>query len=762
MAARRIALLSVALVTSVLVLSSMGLLAMYSGGPGLAGASPGSPAPAAAAPPSHGPSPIASPVVHPTTLAASSALTSSPTLPYGISEVEQEIASGKVNRSAALLPRAPSSAIPAPGTPITGPSYPGLPAPMGLSDLGLGSNGPYEYNTSSFAASLDLASFQDYNPGYSAWQTTPDWMTFQLNTVTVNVSYPGASNGSFWIQNVVHFNGTTLQFEDNIWNFSQPHACLNPGTLLNYSGQQDGCFYYVYGPTFTVSYPLSLTLYNNITISNWGPSPVPDVFFNYTLSDPSGTYSGSFDNVTFNGLASPSAPPEFEVNGFNYAPIGYLFWDAEIIFGGNGGGANANIVQLAATAELQYWNASTDRYQNVSSAYDYGEDTGETSLGVAASYTGATETLVQGPSQLYGLWNTSGSLFGPAASPGSIDLTIQGVPSTGFAFVANETSWDASGDLNASYWPAEPNGSLVTELPPPAVGDGYVTEILASGFEPNITAPLTASGVVSITMTPASGTFDTPVYLSNDAEVAAFGSYGLSGVTYLDGNLWINDTQITVATPFNLVNDFAYPTFVLFAALNLSDNVSIDDFGMSAASFLYHGVRGMLEIPGWSQGYYFNFGGGIFDVSNVSIIGNSSLYYVVGTEPLASVEFWSVNGENASNILATQDDFGVDAYYSNDVSLFNLTSETGANAAVVYEADGVNVVDLAANGTDYPGPLLGLPTYGLILEDVEGVDVQGLTATNDALGLYTEGVEDFFFEDISVSDADQVISPYSP
>ncbi len=748
-----------AIVTVLLLASTAGLAATDHVAGSISGQSSGA---ATGAQParSAGPDKVTAPAQRSSTLPSATALSSSSTLPYGLSEVDQEIAAGKVNRNAALLPRAPSGAIPKPGAQISGPSYPGLPAPMGLSDLGQGSNGPYEYNTSSFAATLSLSSFQDYNPGYSAWEASPDWMTFQLNTVTVNVSYPGATNGSFWIQNVVHFNGTTLQFENNIWNFSSPAACLGVGTLLNYSGQQDGCFYYVYGPTYQVSYPLTLTLYNNITISNWGPSPVPDVFFNYSLTDPSGTFVGSFDNVTFNGLASPSAPPEFEVNGFNYAPIGYLFWDAEIIFGGNGGGANANIVELESTAQLQYWNSTTDAYANVPSAYDYGEDTGETSLGVAASYTGATETLVQGPSQLYGLWNTTAGLFGPAALPGSIDLTITGAPVTGFAFVTNETEYAASGDENASYWPALANGTLYTELPPVSGGNGYVAEILANGFDTLVTAPLTTSGTTPVVLSPDPTVFDTPVYLNNDSWAQDYGSYGLTGVSYAAGNLTIDDTQSSVATPFNLVNDFIYPTFVLFAALNLSVNVSIDNFAMSASSFVYHGTRGVATIPGWSQGYYFNFGSGIFDVSNVDIIGNSTLYYE-GSEPISAVEFWVTNGENASNIVTSQDNFGVDAFYSNDVSFFNITSETGANAAVAYYADDVTAVDITANGTDYPGPYFGLPSYGLILQDVDDVLVDGLTASNDGLGLYSLYVEGFTFENIVASDPDNIISPDS-
>ena len=43
--------------------------------------------------------------------------------------------------------------------------YPSTPAPMGLSDLGVGSDGPYAYNATSFAANLTIHSFSAYSPG---------------------------------------------------------------------------------------------------------------------------------------------------------------------------------------------------------------------------------------------------------------------------------------------------------------------------------------------------------------------------------------------------------------------------------------------------------------------------------------------------------------------------------------------------------------------------------------------------------------------
>ncbi|MGA8664921.1 MAG: thermopsin family protease [Thermoplasmata archaeon] len=753
---RRAVLLGAALVTVIMALSSMGLVSAYQAHSVLVGDQS---APAAT-PPGHslparptGSGPFAIPSERDSgapIVPSSGAGSSDPNLPYGIAQAEREIASHQVNPASVLLPRAPTGAVHAPNGPITGPSYPSLPAPMGLADLGQSGSGPYEYNTSSFVASLNVTSFQDYNPGYSGWGAAPNWMTFQLNTVTVNTSYPGAANGSFWIQNVVHFNGTSLQFEDNIWNFSSPAACLGAGTLLNYSGSQDGCFYYVYGPTYQITYPFALSLYNNVTISNWGPTPVPDVFFNYSLSFGSSYYQGAFDNVTFNGTASSSAPPLFEVNGFNYNPLGYLFYDAEIILGGNGGGANAVIAQLAASANLDFWNATNLSYSTVPAAYDYGEDTGETSIGVAASWIlGPTELLNQGPSMLYGLWGTTNSSFGPAAQNGQFDLSVSGLPIYSFGFATNATSWDTTGTLNDSYWPAAVDGTMLTALPPPYAGDGYVLDAFANGYDPKEVSLPSGGGATVVSLTRDATNFDTPVYLSTDAQVTSFGTSGVPGVAYSDyGDLWINNTQSAVASPFNLVNDFLFPSFVLFAALNLTDNVTVDHFSIASSSSTYYGSRGSFTSPGWSQGYYFNFGSGIFNVTNVTVPGNSTLYYVDQSYPLGAVEFWSTTGgESASNVVTAGDVFGVDDFYSNDVSLVNITSETGANAAYVQDADGVYAAFVTANGTD----LNNVPSYGVILDGVDDAYIYATNATNGGLGIYMEYVEGFYILGLNVT-----------
>ena len=97
------------------------------------------------------------------------------------------------------------------------PFYGAQPAPMGISDLGLGSNGPYAYNTSHVLGQITFnappnatgpASYTVINPGGANLGEVGSVYEFgiQLNTVVSNVTLPGVADGVFWTQNVINFN----------------------------------------------------------------------------------------------------------------------------------------------------------------------------------------------------------------------------------------------------------------------------------------------------------------------------------------------------------------------------------------------------------------------------------------------------------------------------------------------------------------------------------------------------------------------------
>jgi hypothetical protein len=293
------------------------------------------------------------------------------------------------------------------------PGYASSPAPMGVGDYGFmnqsGKIVTYNYTTSSFMASIDLKNLSDfYLPDNS-----PQSVSMQLNAVLNNVALAGNSSYNMWTQNVIFLSPrtNTIEFLDNIWNFSSPTAVMNPSTILyssavaNDSGQNLN-YHYGFSKLYNITFPLSLNVYLNSTIIDRNSA----VFFNYSV--PQDHLSGTFDEVIFNSTygqsSSYSAPaPHYYVSGTQLNPTGYIPYDAEIMIGGPGGGSTADISQINGTLNLEYMNASTSKYNNVRAAYDIGSETGETSTGIDVSYSGSTAYLQTGPSLVYGLWNNT-------------------------------------------------------------------------------------------------------------------------------------------------------------------------------------------------------------------------------------------------------------------------------------------------------------------------------------------------------------------
>ncbi|HTW56109.1 MAG TPA: thermopsin family protease [Thermoplasmata archaeon] len=677
------------LVAFVLVASSLGSAGALAPAPG--GASPtAAPAPAGHAP--RGPS-------GPSAVADVGASARS----AAVERVERQIAGHAFAGRNAFLPTPIQMPASPPGAAVA-PIQQAGPAPMGLADLGLGKGGAYAYNTSSFQGSITLAAYTTYSPGYPAFDEAPDWSAIQLNTVGVNISYPGATDGTFWFQNVAHLNGTELQLEDNIWNFSNAKLLLPASTIKTGNGTiQTGEFYYYYAPTLIpVAFPLTVTLRNSLVIADG----VPAAYFNYSVDSGGTFYNGSYDTVFFNGPASASAPPRLSVDGYKYNPEGSEY-DTELDVGGDGGGTNAVVLAAAGNATLDRWNATSTAYETVPSAYDHGVDSAETSTGLAAYYTGTTEFLGQGPSLLYGLWNTVATSASASAAPGwiAVDLTL--TPTYAFAFATNDSSFDKTlpRDRNLTYAPSTPSGSLTTLLPPPPGGNPYVFAAWANGY---LNASLAISGntTASLTLTKSTGVLDAPVYLTGDAQVAAYGAVGVTGTGYSASRqtLWINASTDTLAPPFLRINDVGYPTFVLLAIADANLTIDVNRFVQATSSFEYSYWNSVdlelasTSLPGWTQYYGFFGGRGAFAVTNTTLTGNTTLF-LDGVYSPAAIEFVGTNDSRASALSIAQYSYGVDLVGASNVTVRSVTSLTGASGVSATNATNLTVDNLTANGS---------------------------------------------------------------
>ena len=242
---------------------------------------------------------------------------------------------------------------------------------MGVADLGKdnvsGTLTPYTYNTSSFEGTFAAKNFSAISPDTS----TPSSVSIQLNAVLNNVTLFGVSKYDFWTQNVIFYSTRThqLTFIDNVWNFTSSaftgNSIYQHGTGGVISTGPSG-FYYALGPTITVSYPFSVSLYLNSTVIA-GRSAV---FFNYSISSGGVATSSSYDEVIFNSTyGQPSGfsaeAPVYVVSGTIANPLYNLPNDAELIIGGPGGGSGANVYALNGTFHLQYYNKKTDAYSNI-------------------------------------------------------------------------------------------------------------------------------------------------------------------------------------------------------------------------------------------------------------------------------------------------------------------------------------------------------------------------------------------------------------
>jgi hypothetical protein len=609
---------------------------------------------------------------------------------------------------------------------------------MGLADLGRGSGGAYVYDTSGFMASVTFhpGLFSVYNPGYTAFAEAPDWAAIQLNTVAVNVSYPReptGTNGTFWVQNVVHINGTAVQFEDNIWNFTGSLG-LNAGTLLNPLGTLvPGNYYYRFGPTLAVTYPFTLDLYNNISLVDHRAT----VYLNYSVTTGSGQRAGSYDTVTFR--QTQTTTPSFQVNGTALDGAGHAN-DAELTFGGDGGGSNTMVTELNATASLQFWNASLGSYSSVPSAYDHGEDSGETSEGIAATYVGTTEELEQGPSMLYGLWHTTLSSFGPPAAPGAIRVALTVSPTWAFVFATDNRSFTGRplAEMNLAYFPTDVTGAGSTELPPPSASDPYKLLAWAAGYANSSRDPTNVTGnstglALQLSET-LSSPMQAPLYLVGDAQTITFGTLGIASVSYdgSDRTLSLAPSSDALAPPFLQLNDYRFPTFLLFAASELNVSVTVNGFEQAPGASSYTlDQGGGVAYPGYSQGYFFFYDHGSCAVSNTTLPGNSTAYWENQAYPPAAVDFYETPGGRASNIVSTQESFGVAYVNSTGGTVTNLTSEDGANALdVIYSAD-VDGTDVKAVGLDYRQS----PSWGAYLLNASAVDLRDLSAVNQSVAL---------------------------
>ena len=525
------------------------------------------------------------------------------------------------------------------GADTNGPSYLTAPAPMGIGTYGFSNtSGKIVRNnlsTSSFAASVTVNNFSTFY----ALDDGPNSVTMQLNAVLNNVTLFGNSNYAFWTQNVLFYSARThsITFLDNVWNFSSPAFYLSPNVFSSACGTLVApYYYYTVGPTFNVTYPFTVQLYLNSTVINGDNT----VFFNYSLSDASGSHSGSYDRVQFNssyGMGASYAAPQsnYLVDSYNVTPTGFIPWDAEVMIGGPGGGSTAIINQINATMTLKYLNSGS--YANVPNAYDVGSETGETSTGAAVTWSAnGVAHLSAGPSFIYGMWNVS--------QTSSFDhFSGQVNPPNSFMFVSQGSTFNAPA---ATWTPLSTTGSYSFGLP----SGTYNASILMADRTPG--GGLLASGTAqnfNLPMNTSMGVY-TPLYAFGNSQLQYISQSGngAPGNPYI---LYNNSPPSGYMNPlFGVFNDYIFPQFSGVLLHSTTAHVVMKGMPGFAVQYVFPSEELGLQYFGVTYTSN-NLGYVLYNAPNVVIEHN----YITGwfantlTEfPVANMLLWATQNDRVS------------------------------------------------------------------------------------------------------------------
>jgi thermopsin len=518
---------------------------------------------------------------------------------------------------------------------VVSPLYSNSPAPMGIGDFGISGN---NVATTTYTSSVKGAvTLNEIDPLYVT-SSAPDEVTMQLNTVATHVDILGDATYDFWIQNVpIYAAGSqTLSFEDNIWNFSSPSFYFSSNAIYShgpYGFVIPGEVYISGGPSFHVPTPYTVTAYNNLTVMNDRPT----VFFNYTVTDASGSFSGSYDQVEFNSSAvhprSPAPAPTFQISGKSVNPTGYLLNDAEMMIGGPGGGSTTTLFDISGSVGLWLLPNGTSTYSDVPSAYDFGTDTGETSEGIAEYASAGSHPVAEigsGPSILYPLWGISGSL------KGAEKISVNLAPTNAFVFANTGSSANAS---SAAWAPTPVSGPAVYRLEPGT----YTFQFLLSDYNPITVQVGVASSVtfnVTLTSNTALGVY-TPLWAESNSQLAAISAPGGVGTPAHPYDLFNNQGNLNQL--FGELNDFLFPVFPGIYLIDTTAYVSVYDAPLFELTYLLtQSENAGLVAEGAPLTNDLNIE--LYNASHVSIIGStlSGWFYNAGSfgDP-ASVYLWN-------------------------------------------------------------------------------------------------------------------------
>jgi len=288
----------------------------------------------------------------------------------------------------------------------------------GISTFGISNNSgtvsPYEVRTNEIVGIANISSLQVLTRDANQYGVSPTGATIQLNALLVVNDNSGQK--VYWVQNVPDFETgpVLLSIGDEIWNWTDLNGYLSNQTITSTNfnnggfvsgtgpGNSGGPYVYNYnGNNETYNLPLRIALVESETI-------LPKTGVLVQLGDiisTNGSASVSpkinwFDNVT---IVDPTVQTAYyDVSGGSTPPIG-LFYDAELVFAGEGNLEVAHFTQLSASLGLFYHNSgsATNMLSSFPTYYSFSGDTGESADDLVVTYSNGIANVGTGVNPNY-------------------------------------------------------------------------------------------------------------------------------------------------------------------------------------------------------------------------------------------------------------------------------------------------------------------------------------------------------------------------
>jgi len=349
------------------------------------------------------------------------------------------------------------------------------PLAMGISTFGISNHSgtvtPYQVQTSEIVGLANISSAQVNTPNAYQYGVSPTGFTVQLNAMLV-VNDGSSLQKVYWVQNVpdLETGSSQMYFGDEIWNNTDTSGFLSNQTITSTNFQNGGYVYTTGANRFSPGEAFYSYSTNNETYVlpfNFGlvmkattiPGTGVMVQTGYRLlSNGSSIHSQTvwFDNVTIHDSAAQSA--FFEVSGSQTPPTG-LYYDAELVFAGEGNLESAYFTQLGGSLGLFYLtNAGSLR--SFPTYYGFSGDTGEAASDLVETYSNGIVSLSPGTNVAFPyLGNASLSLdpgsFGVAGYTGTSTVTSTTSSASTSTGGSSTTSTQSSPGVQPPSFPTE-------------------------------------------------------------------------------------------------------------------------------------------------------------------------------------------------------------------------------------------------------------------------------------------------------------------